>query len=422
MKKKLLSLSLIIATLFAISSCTKDYLVTVTGSLSGTIDDYTTFSFIAGVKVAVNVNGDTAHYTATTDANGFYTIKNIPLGTYNVILQKTGYATYYSTIYVRSTYINSVTTNSQQSYSVGIALSASLYPLTGQTQGVITYNSIPANGVTVIAYANTSNNTLNYSSTTTTDAHGNYSLTGLPIGPDITIAAYGVSASGSTTESLSLNNKVVPSVESFSISDNGLTLNSYTGEGTSVFVDTTSSIKLYFSENVSQAITASMGGYVTLFKGGSSVAVNVTYLNDTVTLTPVSGYLTNGTTYSVIYYVFATASKSSSNSFNFTTVNQQASITGGTVITIVEINSKYYLQVATSPVVTGSPIIYYLVYEKLPGQNDFTGLNQNPLILTGNGLNITNSPVGTTYYVVPYITVNSINYYGSPSNISPALQ
>lgn len=63
-----------------------------TGTLSGQVTDSVTGQGIPGVGIAgAQVSPGTSTFTGNTDANGNYSIGNIPAGNYNVAFSKTGY-------------------------------------------------------------------------------------------------------------------------------------------------------------------------------------------------------------------------------------------------------------------------------------------------------------------------------------------
>lgn len=418
MKKKFEILLLAIATIAVINSCNKEYLIKVTGSLSGVVKDNTTGTYIKGAVVRVIAGSDSSKYMDSTDINGLYTITDIPLGDYQVLFSKKGYATIRSSITVQPVYedgTSKTSSSKKQSYSVGIIEDASLSPLIGKAFGLITYYNAPAVGVTVKAYTDFENLIF----TTTTDSSGYYSFTGLPLADYITFTSSSNNASGSATAYIGIGTDVQPrDVNTIDLTENSLTLLSYTGEGTDVLVDTSANIELIFSENVSEAITEKLGGYIRLTNGFTTVAAEVTYSNNKIIINPI-GSLNVGSSYTVDLKVYASEVKSYSGSFYFSTVDRAlGTITGPTTIAINQVVGTFYLQVTIKPVSTS--IINYDIYAQKPGDNDFLLLGSSDM--TGDGYNIDDDylfPIGTKFYVVPYINFNGV-VYGTPSNISGA--
>src|SRR5215207_2785772 len=63
---------------------------TVTGRISGTVKD-ATGSVVPGAAVTVTNAANNLARTATTDEDGFYTMTNLPAGTYAVLAEREGF-------------------------------------------------------------------------------------------------------------------------------------------------------------------------------------------------------------------------------------------------------------------------------------------------------------------------------------------
>ena len=421
MKSKILVLLSIISIFFISNSCRKDYLIGVTGSLSGIVQDAVTDANIRGAIVRVYVSGDSIHHMDSTNASGFYSINGIPLGTYIVTIVKAGYAPVITNITITPEYNNNGTANttssSKQSYTVGIVHNQTISPLNGFAQGLVLYQGSPAAGATVKVYTGFPN--LIY--TTTTNSYGEYSFSGLPVLSTVTFVSYNSSASASLSNKIPITSPVQPAVNAnIVLTDNPLTLISYSGQG-GTFVDTASQhIVLVFSENVSQAITNMLGGSIVLMSGVNTVGATLTYSNDSVIIAP-ANTLNPATKYTILYNVYATLSKNLSSNVSFTTDNTLGTITGAPAVTLTQITGTYYLQITTPP--TSTYPISYTVYAKEPGNNNYISyISLASSSFSGNGWTIPLAiPVGTTFYVVPYITNNGVVTYGTPSNITSPL-
>ena len=140
MKRNLFIFSLIVSVTVMFSSCKKEYLIDVTGNLNGTVTDQYS-NPIKGALITV----DGTNLKDSTDADGTYSIKGIPVGDYSVAVSKSGYVTKRSVINVEPVYNNGVsntTSGQKQSYQVGILLDAQLYALTGVATGYVTYGGV----------------------------------------------------------------------------------------------------------------------------------------------------------------------------------------------------------------------------------------------------------------------------------------
>ena len=102
MFKKSLLISALAIVAIAFTSCTKEGPegpagkdATLKGSIIGYVKLYDEFGKEITDKSGVNVTIDGASpaVTATTDATGKFTVNNLPTGTYDIIVSKTGYAT-----------------------------------------------------------------------------------------------------------------------------------------------------------------------------------------------------------------------------------------------------------------------------------------------------------------------------------------
>ncbi|MHC9539176.1 MAG: carboxypeptidase regulatory-like domain-containing protein [Vulcanimicrobiota bacterium] len=169
------------------------------GTVQGTVTDQTTSAKLSGVSVAIGT------LTATTDANGAYTIQNVPVGTQSIAATKTGYAAFSDSVTVAA----SQTTTKNISMTPGTAQ-------VGTVQGTVTDQTTSAklSGVTV------SIGTL----TATTDANGAYTIQNVPAGTQtITATKTGyaaVSSSVSVTAGQTTTKNIAMSAARFSANTN----------------------------------------------------------------------------------------------------------------------------------------------------------------------------------------------------------
>src|ERR1041384_8667360 len=81
---------LLLALLLTIVACQNTFGQTVVGRISGTVQDPNGAS-IPNASVKVINNANNSERTVTTDENGFYTITNLPVGTYTIEAERKGY-------------------------------------------------------------------------------------------------------------------------------------------------------------------------------------------------------------------------------------------------------------------------------------------------------------------------------------------
>ncbi|MDR1404594.1 MAG: leucine-rich repeat protein, partial [Candidatus Methanoplasma sp.] len=137
-------------------------------TVSGTVKDSDSAG-IEGAKVSLGTNGV---YTALTDADGKYTIANVPADTYNITVTKAGYVT---------GTISSVTVSSSDVTGKDISLNVSKYTVSGTvTAGG---NSVPSN----VTVSYTSDNSSFSSGNVTTDGSGKYTISDIPHGTSLSI-------------------------------------------------------------------------------------------------------------------------------------------------------------------------------------------------------------------------------------------
>ena len=79
--------SVLLLTLFA---CQSTFAQTVVGRISGTVQDSNGAS-VPNASVKVINNANNSERTVTTDENGFYTVTNLPVGTYTIEAEQKGY-------------------------------------------------------------------------------------------------------------------------------------------------------------------------------------------------------------------------------------------------------------------------------------------------------------------------------------------
>jgi len=85
--KSLQICSVLLLTIFA---CQSSYAQTVVGRISGTVQDSNGAS-VPNASVKVINNANNSERTVTTDENGFYTVTNLPVGTYTIEAERKGY-------------------------------------------------------------------------------------------------------------------------------------------------------------------------------------------------------------------------------------------------------------------------------------------------------------------------------------------
>src|ERR1035437_9948275 len=158
MKRNLFFSLLVMCAIVTLSSCKKEYLVDVTGSVTGVSRDYVTSQPVSGVTVSLVLSNKTL-VKSTTDTLGYYTIAGVPVGDYTVLFSKNGYATTRTTIHVQpSNAVQNTTTGKKQSYQIGIVDDAVLYPLSGKINGTVTNSDGESvKGATVILAFNGDN-------------------------------------------------------------------------------------------------------------------------------------------------------------------------------------------------------------------------------------------------------------------------
>ena len=98
-KMKLNYLSIALLAILGITSCSKDESPspnpTTKGNISGSVflyDEGTTQ--IDNSNMAVTAKGTTPEISAVTDANGKFSLLDVPFGTYTIVYEKSGYGTY----------------------------------------------------------------------------------------------------------------------------------------------------------------------------------------------------------------------------------------------------------------------------------------------------------------------------------------
>lgn len=84
------SLQICSVLLLTIATCQSAYGQTVVGRISGTVQDSNGAS-VPNASVKVTNNANNSERTVTTDDNGFYTVTNLPVGTYTIEAEQKGY-------------------------------------------------------------------------------------------------------------------------------------------------------------------------------------------------------------------------------------------------------------------------------------------------------------------------------------------
>lgn len=427
MKQNLFILSAIIVVSAFFSSCKKEYLIDVNGTVSGKVYD----QYHRPIEKALVVVEGT-ELKDSTDAEGSYQIKNVPLGSHAVSIKKEGFMTQRSMISITSQYDDAIT-NKKQSYDVSVTLDGKLYALTGKAKGYVIYGGRPVANAKVVAYWSNRemNNYVTETFETTTDQDGIFNFAGLPLidytedyyAGNVTIAAYDPSntdASGSLT----LYNTGV--IKSYQINISSSSLDDISFSGNQVMVDTVaanSNLTVTFNQNVSSEITAKMGGYVTLYNYNTyyKVAATVSYSNNKIIVTPLAN-LKPGTRYELEFNVYATEFKQAYGSYYFTTVTSPSkAMTVQPVLKINTVSTSHYLKLTTT-----TPNAYgYEIWASLDGgKTDYvlvdTDYGYSIDLNSTNGYYISSSyPSGTKFYVVPYNNtgLNGARVYGQASAI-----
>ena len=417
-----------------LSSCKKEFLVDVTGSITGVSRDYVTSQPVTGVTVSLVLNNKTM-LKSLTDSLGYYTIAGVPVGDYTVLFSRSGYATSRTTIHVQpSNAVQNTTTGKKQSYQIGVVDDAIMYPTLGKITGVVTYlDGENAKGTTVVLAFNGYN--INYEPsvyTTTTDNNGVYNFTNIPLGISVNVTAYNATASGiATMYGLDITSNSVPVVGNISISNMPFSLVNYTGKGDTVKVDTmTTQIKLIFSEPVSKTLTlAHTNGGAFLSVDGASVLATFDCASNIVTLTlPNTAHLTSGKMYTIDYNVYSSSNKNSNGTVTFITKEKGALITEASA-PLLSYVSTTEMDITNLPVVSGGVVNGYLATyalyfkPKTGDQTEFRNVTSDFSLTASTGLvKVTHTgaiPLGT-YYIEPMATgFDGVTVYGGLSNMLP---
>lgn len=237
-----------------------------TGTLTGNVKDQAGAN-VSGATVTTNTGG----YSATTDANGNYTISNVAAGTYDVTASKSGY---------NSQTQSGKTVTAGQTTTVNFTITRQTGTLTGNVKDQAGAN---------LSGAIVTTNTGGYSATT--DANGNYTITNVATGTyDVTASKAGYNSQTQTGKTVNYNqtttvNFTLTSVSNGTISGNvknkdgvniaGATVSTNTG-GYSATTDANGN---YTISNVAAGtynVTASKSGYVSEVKNGISVTAGQT--------------------------------------------------------------------------------------------------------------------------------------------------
>lgn len=237
------------------------------GSIAGQVTDGSTGRGIAGATVAYSVGSVTT--TGITDANGNYGFTSVAEGSYNLTASAPGYSNQAATAVVGA--------------GAATIQNFALPLLPGSIAGQVTDSSTGiAIGGTSISYTSAGTTTA-----TTTDANGNYSLTGLaPATYSLTASAAGytpqgagvvVATNATTTQNFAL--AVLPGAIAGTIRDShtaavigGATVSYATGGVTTkVTADAGGAYRLANVPPGTYTVTASATGYA-----GQSIAVSVT--------------------------------------------------------------------------------------------------------------------------------------------------
>jgi hypothetical protein len=323
MKRNLLVFSLIIAAVFAMSSCKKDKLVDVNGIVSGKVTNPTTNLGVAGVKVSVAGISD----TAMTASDGTYKLNNVPSGTIRIFFIKSGYLTQRADVKIEQP--DAISTSSKTA-DIRMTQDMTMYPLTGQVKGQVTQSAINAAGTSNITIAAASA-TVFYAYgdtvfTTTTDANGYYAFNNLPVFSNnyfsySLIASKGIASGSGSGYFYPLN------------SNNNNPINIYISEVNIAYVSSncdafvaplgidasTTALTLNFTQNVALTQTSNKGS-VTLKNttANTTLATTLSVSGNTLIVTP-TAKLSAASSYTMSGTAYASDVKSTPFSVNFTT-------------------------------------------------------------------------------------------------------
>lgn len=393
------------------NSCKKEYLVEATGIASGNVKD----CFGVNLKAKVSIEG--TNLSDSTDANGNYQIAGIPLGEHYLVVTKEGYTTFRIVIgiYEENTSVANTTSGKKQSYSLNAVQDARLNPLTAQLKGFVTYKGVPIANAKVYVYADVYklnyygagyyyDNSNVFETTGTTGADGSYTLNNLPFGVEAEVVAYHPSSSNiSGTTTCNLKTKSIATT--INLDDDALFFvgsNISNGEA----VDTTATITLTFSENISGAITASEG-YVRIDRGGNEyVGANVTYNGNTITIKTINN-LERYSNYDLEYYVYSSENEYIYGTISFHTIGR--TVTLGTTAPTIGVTASLLTLTASVPGATG-----YRIYALDPDEIDYVFITTSSL---NTSYNISGYQAGTKFYVIPYAYKDGVYTYGTMSNI-----
>ncbi|MFQ3548583.1 MAG: carboxypeptidase-like regulatory domain-containing protein [Armatimonadota bacterium] len=272
-------------TVTAGQTITRNFTITAQqATITGTVKDNAN-NPIAGATVTTNTGG----YSATTNANGVYTLSNIAPGTYNITASKTGY--------------DSATNNGVVGTAGQVTTSNfTLTPQPGSITGTVKDSSNnPIVGATV------STNTGGYS--TTTNSSGEYTLSNVAPGTyDVTASKSGyvsstnsgvvVNPGASTTSNFTLTAQTGTITGTVKDSQNNAISGATVSTNTGGYTTTTNSSGVYTLTGVvvgTYNVTASKSGFVSVTNNNVSVTSGqTTTSNFTLTAVPVER-VQNGT-------------------------------------------------------------------------------------------------------------------------------
>jgi hypothetical protein len=423
MKKLLISI-LFVSALFTFNSCKKDQLVTVTGTATGNVTDYTSNAPIAGAVVSIVVDSATT-IKATTSATGYYSLAGIPIGDHIMKITNSGFATEVVTISVYQT-AAVAKTKKEVTTDISVANNIALHPTTGKITGQVTdVNNKPVSGATVSVIVG-----VEPLYTTTTDANGIYILANLPVGKYFTVTANSADASASSTVLATDLIQFTAKNTNIQISATALSLINYPGIGTNSLADTATSIVLTFSENLNDAITKQLAGpdFISVTKGGSNVLTTATITGSTITITFVdaTAHLSSGSNYTINYSVYASATKSTSGSVKILTKEVSAASAIAPVIVWTPANTSTYptiankLQVTNPQTITNGTITYDIYRKYKDGTSNITDFEYFQSMYGSSSLSaIGGLSVGDIVYVKATVTGKDGNSTTAISNAVP---
>jgi hypothetical protein len=420
MKKNLLIFSLIIATVFAMSSCKKDQLVDVNGILSGKIIDASTLQGLSGVKITFQG----LSIKDSTKSDGTFKVSGVPAGDYWMVFTKSGYLV--QKTWVEVPISGAASTSSKVADLPVIVGDIDILPLTGKAKGVVYDEAgLPIPSVQVhVTVGNSSDSIF----VTTTDASGLFHFDALPFGPGYYVSAMAINgaASGSNSDQYALTASGKTLSLKINVNSAPITFLTANYDNTigNINFDPTSSIILTYSENINASLTAQMGN-IQLLRGSNSIGISISAANNQLTIKPMAN-LQAGTTYYLSGTVYASTYKSCSinDGSSFTTKATTASPTTLDVTTapVIAISGTTNNAIKLTAPTTGATT--YRIYGSASTTSDFVLLSTSTFAVdytipvSAGSPSVNYNVSGARFYIVPVgVDANNNNIVGTQSAI-----